>query len=60
MDYDAEPSLVLLENKVASLFLDEQEHIDAYSRSWDELLRLAHDEDGSVELIRDVAKRMSR
>ena len=60
MDYDAEASLVLLENKVASLFLDEQEHIDAYSRSWDELLRLAHDEDSSVELIRDVTKRMSR
>lgn len=60
MDYDAEPSLVLLENKVSSLFLDEQEHIDAYSRSWDELLGLTHDEDASVELIRDVAKRMSR
>jgi transcriptional regulator with XRE-family HTH domain len=60
MDYDAEASLVLLENKVASLFLDEQEHIDAYTRSWDELLRLAHDEDGSVELIRAAAARVTR
>lgn len=60
MDYDDEASLVLLENKVASLFLDEQEHIDAYTRSWEELLRLAHDEDASVELIRAAGARFSR
>jgi len=60
MDYDAEASLVLLENKVASLFLDEQEHIDAYTQSWDELLRLAHDEDASVELIRAASARSRR
>jgi len=60
MDYDDEASLVLLENKVASLFLDEQEHIDAYTASWEELLRLSHDEDASVEVIRAAARRSSR
>jgi hypothetical protein len=34
--------------------------LDAYTRSWDELVRLAHDEDASVELIRAAAKRLSR
>jgi hypothetical protein len=60
MDYDDEASLVLLENKVSSLFLDEQDEIDAYTTSWDEVLRLSHDEDASVEVIRAAAKRISR
>jgi hypothetical protein len=59
MDYDEEASLVLLENKVASLFLDEEEYIDTYSRSWVELLGLAYDDDTSVEVIRAVAKRVA-
>jgi uncharacterized protein DUF5753/helix-turn-helix protein len=60
MDYDDEASLVLLENKVSSLFLDEQDEIDAYTTSWHEVLRLAHDDDASVEVIRAAAKRISR
>jgi transcriptional regulator with XRE-family HTH domain len=60
MDYDNEASLVLHENKVTSLFLDEQEHIDTYTAAWDELVGLAHDEVASVELIRATARRLSR
>jgi hypothetical protein len=60
MDYDEEASLVLIEHKAVNLFLDEQEHIDAYTRSWDEVLRLSYDEAASVEVIRAAAKRMSQ
>jgi hypothetical protein len=59
MDYDQEPSLVLLENKVASLFLDEDEQIETYSASWDELVMLSHDDDASIEVIRAAAKRVA-
>ncbi|MGQ0839563.1 helix-turn-helix domain-containing protein [Actinokineospora sp.] len=59
MDYDDEASLVLLENKVSNLLLDEQEHIDAYSRSWDGLAKLALDEDESIEVIRSAARTVS-
>jgi transcriptional regulator with XRE-family HTH domain len=60
MDYDDEASLVLLEHKAINLFLDEQEHIDAYGASWEELSRLAYDGDASVEVIRAAAKRTAR
>jgi len=59
MDYDEEPSLVLLENKVASLFLDEEEQIETYFASWDELVMLSHDDDASIEVIRAAAKRVA-
>ena len=60
MDYDDEASLVLVEHKIANVFFDEQEHIDGYAAAWEELSRLAHDEDASVEVVRAAAKRMSR
>lgn len=58
MDYDDEASLVLLEHKAINMFLDEQEHIDAYTDAWAEVLRLSHDEDASVEVIRAAAKQV--
>jgi hypothetical protein len=59
MDYDEDASLVLLENKVASMFLDEEEQIETYSTSWEELLMLSHDDETSVAVIRAAAKQVA-
>lgn len=59
VEYDTEASLVLLENKVASLFLDEPEHIEVYTQSWAKLVDLAHGPDESVELLTAAAERLS-
>lgn len=57
LQYDHEPSLVLLENNVSSLFLDEEEHIEVYSSSWQRLVELAHEADESLDVIDGLAKR---
>lgn len=54
LDYDDEPSLVLLENKVASQFLDEEPLVGAYVQSWAVLSELASSEEESAELINDL------
>ncbi|MCU1681842.1 MAG: hypothetical protein JWQ81_2581 [Amycolatopsis sp.] len=59
LEYDAEASLVLLENKVSSLFLDEEEHIETYTRTWAELVDLSHGPAESLELIAAAAGRLS-
>ncbi|MFD9891377.1 helix-turn-helix domain-containing protein [Amycolatopsis sp. NPDC059027] len=59
LEYDAEASLVLLENKVSSLFLDEPEQIEVYTQSWEMLVGLAHGPDRSVKLIETAAKRLA-
>jgi transcriptional regulator with XRE-family HTH domain len=59
LEYDAEASLVLLENKVSSLFLDEEEHIETYSRTWSTLVDLSHGPDESLDLITAAAARLS-
>jgi transcriptional regulator with XRE-family HTH domain len=59
LDYDDEPSLVLLENKVASQFLDDEPQVAAYVESWAVLTELACSEDESADLINDVIGSMS-
>lgn len=51
LKYDDEPSLVLLENKVASLFLDEDEHIQVYADVWKELADSALPPERTVEFL---------
>lgn len=58
LGYDAEPSLVLVENKVSSLFLDEDEQIEAYTTVWSELLERALSPADSEELITSTAARL--
>jgi hypothetical protein len=58
LEYDEEASLVLLENKVSSLFLDEEEHIETYTRTWDTLAELCPGPDESVELIAAATARL--
>ncbi|MGM1064237.1 helix-turn-helix domain-containing protein [Saccharothrix sp. Mg75] len=54
LEYDEEPSLVLLENKVASLFLDEDEHIEVYEKTWAELRELACSEEDTAAYLRGI------
>jgi transcriptional regulator with XRE-family HTH domain len=59
LEYDEEASLVLLENKVSSLFLDEEEHIETYTETWATLAGLSHEPEQSLELIAAAAGRLS-
>jgi transcriptional regulator with XRE-family HTH domain len=51
LEYDAEPSLVWLESKLVSMFLEEDDQIESYGQIWDELAKLALGPQESVELI---------
>jgi transcriptional regulator with XRE-family HTH domain len=51
LEYDAEPSLVWLENRISSLFLDEPDQIEIYTRIWNELCALACNPEKSIKLI---------
>jgi transcriptional regulator with XRE-family HTH domain len=51
MEYDEEPTLVWLENKISSLLLDELDQIEIYTRTWNDLCALACNPEKSSELI---------
>jgi len=55
LEYDDDPSLVLLENKVASLFLDEEEQIQVFEATWTELRKLAYSISDTAEFLRSQA-----
>jgi hypothetical protein len=59
LEYDAEPSLVLLENRVASLFLDEEEHIEPHTQAWTDLGARALSSADSAKLITETARELS-
>jgi transcriptional regulator with XRE-family HTH domain len=58
MHYAEDASLVLLENKVASMFLDEDEQIETYDAVWGELSALAYDEVESLEYFRALVAKL--
>ncbi|MDQ2882160.1 MAG: helix-turn-helix domain-containing protein [Actinomycetota bacterium] len=58
LTYDDKPSLIHLESKVSNLFLDEEEQIQAYKRTWDELCALAYSMEKSVDFISAIATRL--
>ena len=58
MHYQDEASLVLLENKVASMFLDEDEQIETYEAVWGELSALAYDEVETLDFFRAMAAKI--
>lgn len=60
LNYDHEPSLVWLENKISSIFLDEEEQIKIYTRTWDELCALAYSVEKSVDSISAIATQVDR
>jgi transcriptional regulator with XRE-family HTH domain len=59
MDYADLPSIVHLENKVASLYLDEPADVKAYTLVFSGLLAVAYSPDRSVEVIHKVASGMA-
>ena len=52
LDYRSLPSLVHLENKVSSLFLEERTQVETYIVAFNEILAVAYGPTDSVELIR--------
>ncbi|HEU5474058.1 MAG TPA: helix-turn-helix transcriptional regulator [Actinophytocola sp.] len=58
MDYRGLPSLVLLENKVASLYLDEPGDVETYKLAFGSLLAVALSTDRSIEMMRKIAMGM--
>jgi transcriptional regulator with XRE-family HTH domain len=55
MEYRALPSLVLLENQVADLYLEEKADINAYKLSWQAIRDLTYGPEDSAVLITDIA-----
>lgn len=51
LDYEEQPSLVWLETKLSSLFLEDDDQIDAFAAAWDELVNRALSTDESLELL---------
>jgi transcriptional regulator with XRE-family HTH domain len=54
MDYANLPSIVHLENKVASLYLDEVADVKPYKLAYDGLMAVAHSPERSVELMGEI------
>lgn len=55
MEFPGEPPLVYLENRVSSIFLEEDRHIDAYRLVWQGILSVALSPVDSVGFIRSAA-----
>lgn len=55
MDYRALPSLVLLENQVADLYLEEGADINAYKLTWQAIQALTYGPGDSAALIGEIA-----
>ncbi|WP_163511429.1 helix-turn-helix domain-containing protein [Fodinicola acaciae] len=60
MDSDAYETLVYLENKVLSIFLEETAHIETYRLAWKTILAKALSPERSAELIARAAANMAR
>lgn len=60
LEYDEKPSLVWLENKISSLFLDEDDQIRVYTKTWTMLQKLACDAEESVQLISAIVNTVVR
>ncbi|HEV8556446.1 MAG TPA: helix-turn-helix transcriptional regulator [Actinophytocola sp.] len=59
MDYAELPSLIHLENKVASLYLDDASDVAAYKLAFEGLLAVALPTDRSADLISKIASSMA-
>jgi len=57
LEYADKTKLVHIELASLTLFLDEDNHIAIYTRSWDELTKRSHDPDESIKLISTLANR---
>ncbi|QQQ76949.1 helix-turn-helix domain-containing protein [Saccharothrix sp. 6-C] len=55
LEYDDDPSLVLLENKVASLFIDEDDQIEVFEATWAALRRSAYTAEETLDYLKGLA-----
>lgn len=60
LDYGDDIMLVHLEGKTTNLFLDEEEQIEAYKRTWNKLCALACNMEKSVDFISAIADQVDR
>ncbi|RZS37145.1 helix-turn-helix protein [Herbihabitans rhizosphaerae] len=58
MEYEKDPTLVYLENRALSIFLEEIPHIDSYRLSWQSIKAKALTPKRSAELIARVARNL--
>lgn len=56
MDYESDPTLVYLENRVQSIFLEEPSHIESYRLAWERIVTKALPPKRSAQLIAEWAK----
>jgi transcriptional regulator with XRE-family HTH domain len=56
MDFEGVPSLVLLENMVADLYLEEKVDVAAYRLCWQGIWALAYEPEESAALIKKIAR----
>ncbi|WP_433267918.1 helix-turn-helix domain-containing protein [Actinosynnema sp. CS-041913] len=55
LEYDDDPSLILLENKITSLFLDEYDQIETFEMAWDAIVKLAYSVEETAEFLKRLA-----
>jgi len=58
LDFPSDPPLVHLENRVLSIFLEEEPHIGSYKLAWQRILTKALSPERSAKLIADVARKL--
>lgn len=58
MSFPADPALVYLENRVMSIFLEEDPHTESYKLAWQRVLAKALSPERSVKLIADLARKL--
>ncbi|TCP51984.1 helix-turn-helix protein [Tamaricihabitans halophyticus] len=56
MEFDSQPTLVYLENRAQSIFLEEAPHIDSYKLAWERILARALPAKRSAQLIAELAR----
>lgn len=56
MDFSADPPLVHLENRVMSIFLEEEPHIATYRLAWQRILTKALSPERSAKVITEMAR----
>jgi hypothetical protein len=56
MDFPTDPPLVHLENRVMSIFLEEEPHLESYRLAWRRILAKALSPERSAKLITDLAR----
>ncbi|MQA09509.1 MAG: helix-turn-helix domain-containing protein [Pseudonocardiaceae bacterium] len=56
MEYESDPPLVYLENRVQSMFLEEAPHIESYRLAWQRILAKALPPKRSAQLIAELAR----